>query len=65
MTNFKSYDYNKKYSQKWDAENMKVVGTKVRISDYEKIKTYCDERGITISKLIKERLSDILDGSEN
>lgn len=59
------YDYNKEYAKKWNAENTKMLSVRLNKEDYEKVKKYCDENEVSVSQLIKTRLSDILDGSEN
>ena len=59
------YEYNKEYAKKWNTENTKMLSVRMNVEDYEKIKKYCDEHGVSMSQLVKTRLSDILEESEN
>lgn len=59
------YEYNKEYAKKWNAENTKMLSVRMNVEDYERIKKYCDEHGVSMSQLVKIRLSDILEESEN
>lgn len=56
-----SYEYNKKYSQKWNKEHIKKATVSLSIEQHKKLSQYCEEHNIGISTLIKERLKDILD----
>lgn len=56
-----NYEYNKKYSEKWDKNNIKRFSVALRIKQYEKLKKYCDSHGIALATLIKDRISDIIE----
>lgn len=57
----KSYEYNKEYAKKWNAEHTRMFSVRLNKDAYEKIETYCKENNISKSQLLKERLSDIID----
>lgn len=56
-----NYEYNKKYAEKWDKNNLKRIGVALRIEEYEKLKKYCDSNNIAVATFIKSRISDIID----
>lgn len=39
-------------ANKWDAQNMKVISTKLRVEDAEAFKRYAEDRGQTVSGMI-------------
>lgn len=47
-------------NNKWDAENMTVLGVKVRKEYAEKVRQKAKERGDTINAILKEALDDYM-----
>jgi NRPS condensation-like uncharacterized protein len=47
-------DAQKKASQKWDKENMSVIGCKVKKEEAERFKAYCAEQGKTSNAVLRE-----------
>lgn len=47
-------------NNKWDAENMTVLGVKVRKDYAEKVRQKAKERGDTINAILKEALDDYM-----
>lgn len=47
-------------NNKWDAENMTVLGVKVRKDYAEKVRQKAKERGDTINAVLKEALDDYM-----
>lgn len=56
-----NYEYNKKYAEKWDKNNIKRIGVCLRIEQYEKLKQYCDSNNIAVATFIKSRIADIIE----
>ncbi len=56
-----NYEYNKKYAQKWEKENIHAVTIKLKNDDYNKLKEYCDNLGVPVATFIRSRISDILE----
>lgn len=53
-------DAQKKATKKWHNNNLKNLTISLYKKEYELLDNYCNENNITKSKLIKDRLSDII-----
>ena len=47
-------------NNKWDAENMTVLGVKVRKDYAEKVRQKAKDRGYTINAILKDALDDYM-----
>lgn len=52
----------KKARNKWDAENMTVLGCKIRKDRAEEFKTACKEAGTTPNSVFSNAISDFMEG---
>ncbi len=43
----------KQYARKWDKDNMRTLGTRVRTEDAEDFKAWCAMRGVSTTSEIK------------
>lgn len=43
----------KQHARKWDKENMRTIGTRVRTEDAEDFKAWCAMRGVSATSEIK------------
>lgn len=57
-------DAQKKATKKWHNNNLKNLTISLYKKEYELLDNYCNENNITKSKLIKDRLSDIIKSEE-
>ena len=48
----------------WTSENMRCVGTKLTVPDYERFCAYCESCGISRYAVIRELLLTALDAAE-
>ncbi len=46
-------DKQKGYARKWDKDNMRTLGTRVRTQDAEDFKAWCAMRGVSTTSEIK------------
>lgn len=46
----------KEYNAKYAKENLKRIPLNVQISEYEEIKRYADQHGLTVNGFIKEAI---------
>ncbi len=51
----------KKAKLKWKSANLKRIPLDVRLEEYEKIKTYCDQHNISVNGFIRTVLNNYLD----
>lgn len=56
-----NYEYNKKYIEKWKKDKSKQISITLRLTDYEKLKQYCDSNNIAVATFIRSRIADIID----
>lgn len=56
-----NYEYNKKYIEKWKKDKSKQITITLKLTDYEKLKKYCDSNNIAIATFIRSRIADIID----
>lgn len=56
-----SYEYNKQYAEKWNKTHTKNVSIRFSLSQYNKLKQYCENNNLPIGTVIKKALSDIID----
>lgn len=55
----------KRASQKWDRENMTVLGCKVKKDQAEAFKTYCADRGKTSNAVLRDYVLDCIGENTN
>lgn len=48
----------------WISENLRSVGTKLSVQDYERFCAYCESCGMSRYAVIRELLLDALDAAE-
>lgn len=51
----------RKANQKWDAENMTVIGCKVRKDVAERFKAECKRRGTTVNAVFLQAMRDFME----
>lgn len=56
-----NYEYNKKYIEKWKKDKSKQITITLKLTDYEKLKKYCDSNNIAVATFIRSRIADIID----
>ncbi len=49
-----------KPQQKWQRENLKTVGTKLTIVDFEKFSKHCKDNGISQTAMIKKLILETI-----
>lgn len=54
------YEYNKKYAEKWDKENIHPIKVTLKIKEFEMLEEYCKKNNISKTNLIKQRINDII-----
>ncbi len=51
----------KRATNKWNKENMKVVSVKLRIEQANRFKTYCDTIGKSANEVLREYIASLID----
>lgn len=51
-----NYEYNKKYAQKWDKNNLKQVSLKLKLEEFEMLEDYCKSNNIPKNGFIRNAI---------